>query len=189
MYTQAFELAVDHAMHYEVSGSWNLNIQGVIDGTNHRACGYTNDPTDAGGETKFGISKRANPTVDILNLTWDDAKDIYYQKYWLAGSCDDLSGRVAVLHFDGCINHGISAASKFLQRALNVSDDGHIGPKTILAANNGNSISICQQICDERLQYYKNIVANNPSQSKYIKGWTRRIEEMRTFTTDPNNNF
>ena len=33
--------------------------------------GYVNDPKDAGGETNFGISKRAYPQLDILSLTKD----------------------------------------------------------------------------------------------------------------------
>ncbi|OXE36892.1 MAG: hypothetical protein CGW95_04725, partial [Phenylobacterium zucineum] len=39
--------------------------------------GYTNNPQDPGGETKFGISKRAYPDQDIANLTLDAAKAIY----------------------------------------------------------------------------------------------------------------
>ena len=39
--------------------------------------GYSNDAKDPGGETNFGISKRAYPQVDIKNLTRDAAKQIY----------------------------------------------------------------------------------------------------------------
>lgn len=46
--------------------------------------GYVNDKYDAGGETKFGISKRAYPDLDIINLTIEQAKDIYYKDYWCA---------------------------------------------------------------------------------------------------------
>ena len=44
--------------------------------------GYVNNPNDRGGETKYGISKRAYPNVDIKNLTLDKAKQIYYNDYW-----------------------------------------------------------------------------------------------------------
>jgi len=43
--------------------------------------GYVNDPRDPGGETKYGISKRAYPGLDIKNLTEEQAKEIYRQDY------------------------------------------------------------------------------------------------------------
>jgi len=39
--------------------------------------GYVNDPRDSGGETKFGISKKAYPNLDIKNLTQQQAGEIY----------------------------------------------------------------------------------------------------------------
>ncbi len=189
MYTQAFESAVNHAMLYEVGGSWNLTTPGVIDGTNLKACGYGNDPTDRGGETKYGIAKAANPDVDILNLDWEGAKAIYYRNYWLAGSCDKLAGRIGALHFDGCMNHGVGRAAKFLQRAISATDDGNIGPASIASANKANPIVVCQSICNQRVKYYNDIVKQAPAQVKYLKGWTRRIEEMRVFSTNPNGKF
>ena len=44
--------------------------------------GYSADPHDPGGETKFGISKRAYPQLDIKSLTLDQAKAIYRRDYW-----------------------------------------------------------------------------------------------------------
>ena len=40
--------------------------------------GYVNNPNDKGGETKYGISKRAYPNLDIKNLTLKKAEEIYY---------------------------------------------------------------------------------------------------------------
>lgn len=180
-----FETALDHAMLYEVGEFWNLEAPGVRDGTSKRGCGYVNDPDDPGGETKYGVSKNANPDLDIYNLDWDQAKTVYFEKYWLRGSCDQLSPRVAILHFDGCVNHGVSAASKFLQRAVGVTPDGVIGKYTLAAANASDPIDLCNSICDQRAQRYKNIVSNDSSQAKYLKGWLRRINEMREFSCGP----
>lgn len=188
-YTQAFEKAINHVMLYEVGGFWNLNAPGVIDGTNHKNCGYTNDPNDAGGETKFGIAKNKNPNVDVANLIWEGAKAVYYKDYWLAGHCDKLPGCVAALHFDGCVNNGVGGAAKFLQNAVNVTTDGAIGTGTLAAVNARDPVAICNAICDYRVKYYKDIVTKKPSQSIYLDGWLRRIQEMRTFTTNPNGNF
>lgn len=44
--------------------------------------GYVNDPNDPGGETKFGISKRSYPHLDIKNLTEDDAKKIFIEDFF-----------------------------------------------------------------------------------------------------------
>ena len=52
--------------------------------------GYVNDARDPGGETKYGISKRAYPQVDIKALTLDAAKEIYKRDYWDAMGIDQL---------------------------------------------------------------------------------------------------
>ena len=70
-----------------------------------------------------------------------------------------------------------------------ITADGSIGQQTLAAVNAGDPIAICNSICDQRNKYYQNIVANNPTEGKYLTGWLRRISEMRTFTTDPNGNF
>jgi lysozyme family protein len=193
MYSDAFEAAINHAMLYEVGGGWKMTPDvetGLISTPQQRkAVGYVNDPDDAGGETKFGIAKNANPETDITNLTWSQAKAIYYTKYWLLGACDKLSGRVGVLHLDGCINHGVGRASKFLQKALLVTEDGKIGAITINKANLADQIVLCNAICDNREQFYQDIVANKPTQKKFLAGWLRRIKEMRDFTTDPVRKF
>lgn len=191
VYPGAFDKAVDREMLYEVGGFWSLDTpgsrEGSIDTPEHRkACGYTNDPDDRGGETKYGIAKNQNPTVNVTYLDWEGAKAYYYSHYWLNGKCDKMGGRVAALHFDGAINNGAGQAAKFLQRAVGVTDDGAIGPGTLAAVNSKDVIAVCNSICDQRNTYYQNIVKNNPVQAKYLNGWLRRISEMRAFVTDPN---
>lgn len=77
--------------------------------------GYVNDPQDPGGETKYGISKRAYPELDIANLTIDQAKEIYRRDYWDRCACDTLSWERALCVFDCAVNQGQGTA-----RALNV---------------------------------------------------------------------
>jgi lysozyme family protein len=193
MYSAAFEAAVDHAMLYEVGGFWKLTPEveaGLIKTREQKkAVGYVNDPLDAGGETKYGVAKNGNPDLDITNLDWAGAKEVYYRRYWLAGDCDKLSPRLAVLHFDGCVNHGVGRASKFLQRALGVDADGQIGPATLAAANSADQISVCEKVCDQREAFYREIVARKPDQARFLNGWLRRINEMRAYTTDPYRDF
>lgn len=68
--------------------------------------GYVNDPNDPGGETKFGLSKRANPDLDIKNLTIGMAQDRYRTRYWNPHNLDALEYGKALLVFDTAVNGG-----------------------------------------------------------------------------------
>lgn len=193
-YTKAFEDAVNHAMLYEVGGHWDLNKpgarEGLIDTPEHRKnCGYVNDPLDAGGETKYGVAQKANQDLDITTLDWEAAMRVYFKRYWIAGDCQDLPPRLAVLHFDGCVNHGVGRAAKFLQRAAGVTDDGDIGPATLRAVAAKDELALCASICDQREKFYRDIVASKPNQVRFLNGWLRRINEMRAFVLDEARSF
>lgn len=77
--------------------------------------GYVNDPRDPGGETKFGISKRAYPNLDIARLTLEEAQAIYLRDYWTLCGCDTMPWERALCVFDMAVNQGQGTA-----RALNV---------------------------------------------------------------------
>lgn len=68
--------------------------------------GYVNDPKDPGGETRWGISKRQYPNVDIPQLTLEQAKAIYLRDYWNTHGCDKLDWTEALLVFDCAVNGG-----------------------------------------------------------------------------------
>jgi len=194
MYTKAFEHAINHAMLYEVGGFWDVNTPGVKEGligtkAQRKAVGYVNDPDDRGGETKYGVAKNANMDLDITNIDWEAAKRVYYKRYWLTGDCNDLPSKLAVLHFDGCVNHGVGRAARFLQTAAGATADGDIGPATLRAVSSKDEIDLCNSVCDQREAFYQRIIDNNPSQAKYKNGWFRRIKEMREFVTDPAASF
>lgn len=193
MYPIAFEKAVAHSMLYEVGGFFKLTPEveaGLINTPAQRkAVGYVDDPLDRGGETKFGVAKNANPDLDITGLTWSDAEAVYYDRYWVPGLCDRLDSKVGVLHFDGCVNHGVVKAKKFLQRAVGVEEDGIIGKMTLTALQAMDPIELCNKICDVREKFYRDIVANKPAQGRFLNGWLRRINEMRAFSTNPSAEF
>ena len=96
--------------------------------------GYVNSPQDAGGETNFGISKRAYPELDIANLTVDDARAIYKKDYWTPCQCDQLPPALAVAVFDCAVNQGVKTACRLLQVSLGVDVDGDVGPQTVSTA-------------------------------------------------------
>ncbi len=98
--------------------------------------GYVNDPADPGGETKFGISKRSYPNVDIKELTLEKAIVIYRTDFWDKIHGDTLPLPVAYQLFDFAVNSGISTAIRYLQRAVGVADDGYWGPHSSAALGN-----------------------------------------------------
>lgn len=158
----------------------------------HANGGYTNDPDDPGGETKWGISKRAYPHLDIKNLTKQEAIAIYKRDYWVAAECHVIPAQFRLAHFDMAINSGVGAAKKLLQKFLKVKQDGQIGPITLKAAKDAAKKKLAlEDFLAERLVNYTRICLNrykkfkrdNPDASdkralayalKYSRGWSKR---------------
>ncbi len=135
--------------------------------------GYVNHPNDPGGETKFGISKRAFPHLDIKNLTQDQAINIYYCKYWKPMNLDLIDEPELKLHlFDQGVNSGTKRAVKLLQAELNLVTDGIIGKKTAAAVNGKFTAEDYKEV---RRAFY-NRLAEKPRLKVFLKGWLNRVE-------------
>lgn len=139
--------------------------------------GYVNDPRDKGGETKYGISKKQYPNIDIKNLTLDEAKDIYFKDYWLRNKCDTLPDCLSVFLFDFCVNSNSIRARKFLQEALNVKIDGVIGNQTIAAAHRLPLKPVLDEFYSLRVDYLMGLKDFNV----FGKGWMNRVREVKAF--------
>lgn len=135
--------------------------------------GYVNDPRDPGGETKFGISKRQYPNLDIKNLTRDDAKLIYRTDYWERAGCDQIDPAVAFNIFDAAVNSGIENSVRFMQRACGVADDGHAGPVTLNAVRSMPPVRVVARFNGERLEF----LAKLTTFDHFGRGWTRRVAD------------
>jgi len=134
----------------------------------------TDDPNDAGGLTKWGISKRANPELTddmIRKLTKEQAIEIYKRKYWLPIKGDDLPANLAIAVFDCAVNMGVSVASMILQSVVGEKRDGIIGQKTIAATKKLDENLLMLMYQSERLLFYSDIKKFNI----YGKGWVRRV--------------
>ena len=151
------------------------NFDFAVNMTLRREGVLCNDPNDRGGLTKYGISKNAYPNLDICNLTQSDAIAIYKRDYWDKAKCDFLPFPLDVLTFDAAVNHGVVPAIKILQRALGVSDDGIIGPKTLDAARNAPD-NICTLYFIERMYAY----SKAPTYQNHGKGWRNRLKLIST---------
>lgn len=141
--------------------------------------GYVNDPTDLGGETKFGITKRFYADVDIKNLTKEQAKEIYKKDYWDKNRVEELPEELWYIFFDMCINQGRGTAVRVLQRAANskgrnLKVDGGMGPMTIKAMK---GVEVERVRC-YRLKHYYDLVNKKPEQEKFLFGWYRRATEV-----------
>ncbi|MBF0415611.1 MAG: peptidoglycan-binding protein [Magnetococcales bacterium] len=136
--------------------------------------GYCNDAKDPGGETNFGISKRAYPSVDIARLTRERAAEIYRRDYWQKVRGDDLPAAVAMVVFDAAVNQGVPRASSMLQETVGALTDGVIGGETLKALGKKDPASIVQDFMARRACHYANIVSKTPSSSKFLFGWYRR---------------
>lgn len=149
--------------------------------------GYVNDPTDRGGETKYGISKRSYPKVDIKNLTLCQAKEIYRKDFWDACGLDRISEyKIAHEIFDTGVNMGIGVAKRILQRALNLMNrnekdfpdlivDGIVGNKTILAYNKVDKKILLKVLNGLQFMRYVEIVEKSPAQERFFNGWMQRV--------------
>ena len=142
--------------------------------------GYVDDPTDAGGETKYGISKRAYPDEDIKELTIERAKELYKRDYWDRYRTADLPDRLRHIYVDMCINMGGGRAIKILQEACNsknankIDIDGGIGPATIKAASSVEPFRLRAY----RVMFYAELVMKKPEQERFWVGWFRRSCEV-----------
>jgi lysozyme family protein len=112
--------------------------------------GFSNDPSDRGGKTKYGItngtllsaqSKGWMPgNLRIEDITQEHAMKIYELGYWKPVRADELPEPLDLIMFDAAVNHGVGGAVKLLQEALNsilsgsdLAVDGAFGPKTMSA--------------------------------------------------------
>lgn len=136
--------------------------------------GYTVDPNDPGGETNFGISKKAYPSLDIKNLKVDDAKEIYRHDYWEECQCDELPTPLALCVFDTAVNQGTGKAKRLLQIALGVDVDGVIGDKTIAAAFKADTHQTKLFLAD-RLAEYGRLMSANPHLLVFAVNWSYRV--------------
>lgn len=139
--------------------------------------GWSNDPNDDGGLTRFGISSLSHPDVDLENLTVEQATEIYRERYWEVARCDKFPPKLAVALFDGAVQHSPKQAIRFMQRALMVAVDGVVGPQTLTAAKALNEGAILARFLSYRMLLY----AAHSDWGHYGLGWTRRLFGLQRY--------
>jgi lysozyme family protein len=164
--------------------------------------GYANDPVDPGGETLYGISRKAHPPEqgELQRRFWEIvdhrkaeglspecpeameiAKQLYKLIYWDTCRCDDLPPALAVMTMDAAVQHGYKErqddAPAMLQRAIGSIPDGKIGPKTIEAAQKIDTAKALRNLFTERAIHY----SNNRNWTVYKQGWMKRLGDQMIF--------
>jgi lysozyme family protein len=157
-----------------------MNFDQAFDRLISNEGGYVNDPRDPGGETKFGISKRSYPAVDIRNLSREQAKQIYKRDFWERGGMDQYDPAIAFQVFDAAVNHGIETAVRLLQRAAGVADDGHIGPVTIAAVKARPVTDMLMRFIAQRIRFWTKL----STWDRFGKGWANRAADDLDFAAE-----
>lgn len=144
--------------------------------------GYVNHPADPGGMTNLGVTKRVweewvgHPVDEkqMRALTPELVAPLYKKKYWDKVCGDELPTGVDLAVFDLAVNSGPGRAAKMLQKVLGVTQDGAIGPQTLLKAVNVDSSKLVADYNAQRLAFLMAL----PQWDTFGKGWGRRVAEV-----------
>lgn len=112
---------------------------------------------DTGGLTKFGISQKAHPDVDVANLTQEKAAAILKSDYWDKIGGDALPANVQHTAMDAAVNQGVDKANLWLKES------------------GGDPEKFNQLRADD----YNRLAKENPAKyGQYLKGWLNRLENV-----------
>ena len=143
----------------------------------HHEGGYVNHPSDPGGETNLGVTKKVyqewGGTKDMKDLTVEDVAPIYKKNYWNRCKCDDLESGVDWVVFDWAVNSGTGRSAKAIQKICGASQDGAIGPKTLALISKQNTEYVIEEFGKIRQDFYESLKTFDT----FGKGWTRRNKE------------
>jgi len=166
--------------------------------------GLTDNSSDPGGITKYGVSLRWLKSVghdvdndgdvdadDIRALTPDQAGELFKDRFWDAYKLDDFPDATGMALYDAMVNTGPVQAVKFLQRAGNfypgivLRDDGVVGQKTrdavaSIATDLASDVALAMRCIKERKAFYVRLSQQKPSLSVFLKGWLNRSAALES---------
>ena len=157
---------------------FNYYIERILDHEGH----YVFHPNDPGGETKWGISKRTYPDLNIKGLTREQAIEIYRRDFWSQVADAKLDPAMAYQVLDSAINSGMGNTRRFLQRAVGVADDGILGPVSLAYIRAADPTDLVLRFLAERLEFMTKLTVWNT----FGKGWARRIAQNLKYASEDN---
>jgi len=159
---------------------------------------YGDDPADAGGPTKYGVTEAAARAFGykgkMEDLPYGTAVDIYEDGFWKPLKLDavgDFSYGLAERLFNVAVHCGPEAAAEWLQRCLNVLNrgerdyadveaDGVIGKKTLAALSEFASRRgteglgyLAKAVSCLQGAFYIELAERRPTDEKFLNGWLR----------------
>lgn len=170
-------------------------IDGMVADILRREGGFVHHAADRGGPTNFGITQRtlsaylgrAATVEEVRSLSAELAAEIYRRDYFVAPRLDGLPERIQPFVFDSAVNHGPRRAVRFVQQVCGsagfgpVAVDGICGPQTRRIATEAERAMgdwLLAALVEERRNFYRQIVASDPSQRVFLDGWMNRIAEF-----------
>lgn len=142
----------------------------------------SNDKFDPGGLTKYGISQKYHPEVNVAELTVDAAKLIYRQDYWNRVRCSELPWGLALMAFDSAVNQGVHFSVHALQLAVGTVPDGIMGGATVRASQKADVQKAVVAFKELRLTSYQ----ESPNWGHFGRGWENRLNAvMMEAMTEP----
>tara|TARA_R110002124_G_scaffold9586_9_gene49248 strand:+ start:8554 stop:9318 length:765 start_codon:yes stop_codon:yes gene_type:complete len=153
--------------------------------------GYADHPSDPGGATNMGITRKtlarwrqvspwwALPKSDVRALQRSEAARIYRAGYWLRVRADQMPPGLDLALFDFAVNSGPDRAIRALQSLLDVRVDGAVGPLTLGAIHSRitreSAAGLINALCDRRLSFLTRLA----SFAVFGKGWSTRVTAIR----------
>jgi lysozyme family protein len=145
--------------------------------------GYVNHPSDPGGMTNLGVTKKVwedwvgHPVTekDMRELTPALVGPMYEMKYWRTSYCEKLPRGLDLLVFSMAVNAGSGRSVKLLQDSIGVVADGVIGPKTMAKINEANVEALIDKFSEARTAFYKGL----KTFPVFGKGWLNRTNTER----------
>jgi lysozyme family protein len=145
--------------------------------------GYVHHALDPGGRTNLGVTQRVwedyvGHKVDeqtMRSLTKELVAPLYRKEYWDAVHGDKLPCGADYLAFDFAVNAGSFRCVKTIQRALNITADGVIGPVTVKAIQDTNAEDFINNFSAAKESFYRGLTTF----PTFGKGWLNRVEEAK----------
>lgn len=157
-----FQIAFTRTMKFE-----DYNLSGVV------------TPEPNGGIARFGINSIAHPEVypEMQTCSRERALEIAEQvmrtAYWRFDGVEDQD--VANKLFDMAVNMGLGQAVRLLQRIVQETADGTIGPLTLTATNDYNASMLVDALRTASIDFYQSLANKNPAKyGSSLPGWLKR---------------
>ena len=149
--------------------------------------GYVNHPSDPGGMTNLGVTKRVweewvgreSNEKEMRSLTPEMVEPLYKRKFWDACKCDEMPSGIDYLVFDFAVNAGPGRSAKILQTAVGVTPDGGIGPMTLAAVNSFSEAELVEKFSQAKEDFYRSL---NTFET-FGKGWLNRVAAVKIKAT------